>query len=125
MTLMPLIGVIPEWADQALCGQSDPELWFPEQGDGARAVAAKRICSVCPVREQCLDYALRTREMQGIWGGHSPDERRRMLGRPTKSHHPPPKPLHTCPHCGYTTTSPQSYAGHVSGHTRRQDVRTA
>jgi WhiB family redox-sensing transcriptional regulator len=42
---------------------------------------AKRICSECPVREACLDYALRMREPEGIWGGLTADERRKLLRR--------------------------------------------
>ncbi|TMK81786.1 MAG: WhiB family transcriptional regulator, partial [Actinobacteria bacterium] len=39
---------------------------------------ALSICATCPVRAQCLDYAIRNRETYGIWGGTTPDQRRRI-----------------------------------------------
>lgn len=65
------------WQDQALCAQTDPEAFFPEKG-GSTA-AAKRVCAACPVRAQCLEYALENREMHGIWGGVAERQRRNML----------------------------------------------
>ena len=44
-----------DWRDEALCAQTDPELWFPDLGPAA---AAKAICARCPVRVACLDWAL-------------------------------------------------------------------
>jgi WhiB family redox-sensing transcriptional regulator len=41
-----------------------------------REAAAKRICADCPVRRECLEYALRVREPFGIWGGLNESERR-------------------------------------------------
>jgi WhiB family redox-sensing transcriptional regulator len=61
------------WVDHAICSTTDPELFFPSSGDAAPQ--AKRICQVCPVRKQCLDYALKYHEPVGIWGGLSPRER--------------------------------------------------
>ena len=66
------------WADQALCAQSDPDAWFPDQG--RTAAIARRICAACPVRLQCLDHALAGADTwggitTGIWGGTTPRER--------------------------------------------------
>jgi WhiB family redox-sensing transcriptional regulator len=57
------------WAESAACSYTDPDLWFPEQGQAAMARAAKAICAACPVRAECLGYALRRGEVHGIWGG--------------------------------------------------------
>lgn len=65
------------WRDEALCAETDPEAFFPEMGQSSRD--AKRICGACDVREQCLEYALVTGQQEGVWGGASPRERRRML----------------------------------------------
>jgi WhiB family transcriptional regulator, redox-sensing transcriptional regulator len=62
------------WQDQALCAQADPEAFFPEKG-GSTA-KAKRVCLSCPVRRECLEFALENREGFGIWGGLSERERR-------------------------------------------------
>jgi WhiB family redox-sensing transcriptional regulator len=65
------------WMDEALCAQIDTELFFPEKGGSTKE--AKRACSLCPVREQCLAQALADREAHGIWGGLSERERRKLV----------------------------------------------
>ncbi len=69
----------PEWQERALCAQTDPEAFFPEKGGSTRE--AKRICSGCEVRNECLEYALEKDERFGIWGGMSERERRRLRRR--------------------------------------------
>lgn len=75
----PPLARPPAWMDDALCAQADPEAWFPEQGESARL--AKLICSACPVRAECLEYALDRRQQHGVWGGMSEAERRAELRR--------------------------------------------
>jgi WhiB family transcriptional regulator, redox-sensing transcriptional regulator len=64
------------WQDIARCRDYDPEIFFPEKGGSSRE--AKRICADCPVRIECLNYALRRDERYGVWGGMSERERRRL-----------------------------------------------
>jgi WhiB family redox-sensing transcriptional regulator len=64
------------WQADALCAQTDPEAFFPEKGGSTRD--AKRICTGCEVKAQCLEYALQNDERFGIWGGLSERERRRL-----------------------------------------------
>ncbi|MFE0103430.1 WhiB family transcriptional regulator [Streptomyces sp. NPDC059009] len=67
-----------EWLQRAACRDEDPELFFPvgTKGPALRDVrAAKRICARCPVRGQCLRWALATGQDSGVWGGTSPEER--------------------------------------------------
>ena len=74
-----LIGTAEDelsWQERALCAQTDPEAFFPEKGGSTRE--AKRICSGCEVRAECLEYALAHDERFGIWGGLSERERRRL-----------------------------------------------
>lgn len=66
----------PEWTLDALCAQADPESWFPEVGGSA--VYPKRVCRRCPVRADCLEYALEHDERFGIYGGYSEHERSQM-----------------------------------------------
>ncbi|MDT7748649.1 MAG: WhiB family transcriptional regulator, redox-sensing transcriptional regulator [Pseudonocardiales bacterium] len=68
-----------DWQDRALCAETDPEAFFPEKGGSTRE--AKRICTGCEVRAQCLEYALAHDERFGIWGGLSERERRRLKRR--------------------------------------------
>jgi WhiB family transcriptional regulator, redox-sensing transcriptional regulator len=63
------------WRRRALCLGQDPEMWFPVGSGGVEAVA---ICAVCPVRLDCLRWALETNELDGIWGGVSARRRQRM-----------------------------------------------
>jgi len=67
------------WQSDALCAQTDPEAFFPEKGGSTRD--AKKICSSCEVRAQCLEYALANDERFGIWGGLSERERRKLRRR--------------------------------------------
>jgi WhiB family redox-sensing transcriptional regulator len=64
------------WKDRGLCAQTDPEAFFPEKGGSTRE--AKRVCTDCTVRIECLNYALDKDERFGIWGGLSERERRRL-----------------------------------------------
>lgn len=67
------------WMDDAICAQTDPDSFFPEKGGSTQD--GKRICGLCPAREDCLQYALDHDERFGIWGGMSERERR-ALKRP-------------------------------------------
>ena len=64
------------WMLEARCLDADPEAFFPEKGGSTRE--AKRICGICPVQSDCLDYALANDQRFGIWGGLSERERRRL-----------------------------------------------
>jgi WhiB family redox-sensing transcriptional regulator len=74
----------PDWRRDAACLNVDPELFFPA-GDirsaRAQAKAAKLICRACPVSASCLNWALASGHEQGIWGGLTEDERRRLHHR--------------------------------------------
>ena len=72
----PEEGAALSWQTDALCSQTDPEAFFPEKGGSTRD--AKRICSSCDVRGECLEYALNNDERFGIWGGLSERERRKL-----------------------------------------------
>lgn len=68
---LPLTG---DWAAKGRCRSAPKEVFFPAPGDSIDP--AKAICADCPVREQCLDYALAHPRLQGVWGGTSGKERR-------------------------------------------------
>lgn len=67
------------WMLEARCLDADPEAFFPEKGGSTRE--AKRICGICPVQQECLEYALERDQRFGIWGGMSERERRRFKRR--------------------------------------------
>jgi WhiB family redox-sensing transcriptional regulator len=56
------------------CQETDPDLWFRD-GDKQGYRIARIFCNRCPVRVQCLDYAVTNKEPAGMWGGKSPAER--------------------------------------------------
>lgn len=64
------------WREYAKCLGVDPDLFFPERGESTRE--AKAVCQECPVKDHCLEFALRNTEKFGIWGGLSERERRRI-----------------------------------------------
>lgn len=66
------------WRLDAACAAYDTRWFFPEDEE---APEAKAICAICPVREECLEYALTHREDEGIWGGLTGTERRRLRRR--------------------------------------------
>lgn len=76
-----------EWRAAAACLSADPDLFFPVGVGGGtdRQIArARGICANCQVRQECLDSAMRSGEVHGIWGGTTPEERiraRRRLAR--------------------------------------------
>lgn len=75
------------WQNDALCRGSNADLFFPPQHmetkeeRAAREAQAKAVCARCPVRKQCLEFALAVREPHGIWGGLNEIERRQALAR--------------------------------------------
>ena len=67
------------WSARAACHGLDPRIFFPADDDEAGPALA--ICARCPVREPCLEYALGEREREGVWGGCTERERRRLIRR--------------------------------------------
>ena len=67
------------WIAEAACRGLDTEIFFPvsEEDEGE----AKLVCQTCPVQAQCLDWALRTRQEDGVWGGLGERERRQVRRR--------------------------------------------
>ncbi|HYA69039.1 MAG TPA: WhiB family transcriptional regulator [Acidimicrobiales bacterium] len=71
------------WRKRADCRGIDPEIFFPATDEDAEE--AKAICALCPVRQACLEYALANREREGVWGGATERERRRIIRHRRKS----------------------------------------
>ncbi len=74
------------WHESAACRFEDRDLFFPPEQErgryvGFREAAAKQICRSCPVRGECLGYALAADERYGVWGGLSAEERERVRRR--------------------------------------------
>ncbi|MGH9095006.1 MAG: WhiB family transcriptional regulator [Acidimicrobiales bacterium] len=71
------------WRQRAACRGVDPDLFYPVTDEDAEE--AKAICRSCDVREACLDWALSSRERDGVWGGATERERRRIIRQRRRS----------------------------------------
>ena len=67
------------WSTRAACRGLDPTIFFPVTED--EEAVAKLVCHECDVRELCLEHALGHREREGVWGGCTERERRRIIRR--------------------------------------------
>lgn len=75
---------VTDWRNRAACRDQDPELFFPvsEVGPGECQVAeAKAVCAGCPVRAECLRFAIEEGLDYGIFGGQTASERRDVVRR--------------------------------------------
>jgi WhiB family redox-sensing transcriptional regulator len=68
-----------EWMAEGNCRNESPSVFFPSDGVGVDF--ARRICATCPVKLECLEYALANGIDHGVWGGASERERRRIARR--------------------------------------------
>jgi WhiB family redox-sensing transcriptional regulator len=65
------------WMADGNCAHREPSLFFPSDGVGVEV--ARKVCGDCPVKGQCLEYAIDNRIDHGVWGGTSERERRRII----------------------------------------------
>ena len=78
---------VETWQARALCRGPQAEMFFPpthaerKEEKLQREDRAKEICRTCPVRPDCLEYAIRIREPHGIWGGLNEVERKQLADR--------------------------------------------
>lgn len=72
--------LVADWRARAACSGYPNTLFFPatESPDDGSLEKAVAICSVCPVIDDCLEYALETNQRSGIWGGTSEKERKTL-----------------------------------------------
>jgi WhiB family redox-sensing transcriptional regulator len=82
----PVWGVDPQYRDlrerlldDGVCVGLDPGVWLLKPGESA--ATARRLCAECPVRVECLEFAIGNGEPVGIWGGMTPEERVRYKRR--------------------------------------------
>ena len=71
------------WRQKAACRGVDPDIFYPVTDEEAED--AKAICAGCQVQEACLEWALSSREPDGVWGGATERERRRIIRRRRRS----------------------------------------
>lgn len=81
---LSLFALPPSWADRAACDVSAAPLFFAadnERGEAKheREALATAVCATCPVRAECLTYAVDTRQYAGVWGGTTESQRAHMI----------------------------------------------
>jgi WhiB family redox-sensing transcriptional regulator len=93
------------WRDLAACLDVVSADYDPFFGDNAELqVEAIAICATCPVRDDCLTFAVRTGQQYGIWGGQPERIVRRLIaadraGRPQARRVPAGHPQASKTHC--------------------------
>lgn len=70
------------WLDEGLCQQVGPAEFFPEKGSSTKT--ARAICAECPVKRECLEYALEIGDHYGVYGGLGERQRRTLLSQQNK-----------------------------------------
>jgi WhiB family redox-sensing transcriptional regulator len=71
------------WRDRGACRGLDPEVFYPASDEEAEE--AKFVCAECSVQVACLEHALTYREKEGVWGGATERERRRIIRQRRRS----------------------------------------
>ncbi len=71
--------LVASWRDRAACAGYSNSAFFPGSDASAATIErARAVCAVCPVSDECLQYAFETNQVAGIWGGTTEDERRSL-----------------------------------------------
>jgi WhiB family transcriptional regulator, redox-sensing transcriptional regulator len=77
-TPFPLPSDLPgDWRADAACREMDLDVFFAV--DEVRQREAIAVCETCPVRSECLEHAIVTREQYGVWGGVREQDRKRLV----------------------------------------------
>lgn len=76
----PVIDLsVTPWREAAACLEVQSEVsFFPDKEDLGGIVKAKAVCATCPVADECLSWAIVTNQGEGVWGGHTAKERRKL-----------------------------------------------
>lgn len=77
--LQPTAEEVFSWRSSAACSGLPHSIFFPAGEATEEDVAyAKEICGICPVTEDCLEFAFETNQRSGVWGGTSEEDRRAL-----------------------------------------------
>jgi WhiB family redox-sensing transcriptional regulator len=105
------------WQIDSLCAKaqhSDSRDWFFSK-EPKEKYDAKNLCFGCPVRKQCLQWALEHRQIWGIWGGRDEVEIRRALSVSYKGEEARRRRFPNCPYCSARPSKLQTSSVEVPG----------
>ena len=79
----------PDWQQSAACHELPLDLFFPSSGmESSRNMnVIKPFCEACPVRVDCLTYALSHPDERGIWAGTTENDRRKIRSKNYNERH--------------------------------------
>lgn len=86
---MTAVDDVADWRARGACVSADPDLFFPVSASGLshrQEQRAKSVCGRCPVREECLQYALDSAQPAGVWGGLNAAELTRLRRNRQRAH---------------------------------------
>jgi WhiB family redox-sensing transcriptional regulator len=106
-----------EWQEESLCSKKENrhlvENFFSESLDEKHE--AKNLCFSCPVRKDCIKYALESKEIWGIWGGKDENEIRRALSVDADGNEIRRGRFPQCPYCAARTSKLETYIVDLPG----------
>lgn len=91
----PLFRHDMSWQRRSACAASSVDFFDDETQEAALA-----LCGTCPVRGDCLQFALDSKQIHGVWGGATPNQIRRALGVDDNGHPVRRKRPIRCAWCG-------------------------
>jgi WhiB family redox-sensing transcriptional regulator len=99
------------WREEALCSKKENsdlvDLFFSDELEDKHKV--KNLCFSCPVREDCIKYALESKEIWGVWGGRDENEIRRTLSVDADGNEYRRDRFPQCPYCSARTSRLTTY----------------
>ena len=89
------------WQSESLCSKKEnkPLLDSFFSNKQLERDKAKNLCFQCPVRKECLQWALEHRQIWGVWGGREESEIRRTLSVSYLGEETRRKRYPNCPMC--------------------------
>ena len=78
MNAMYELEDLDTWREGSVCADRTDVDFFPSPDDIGAIASARAVCGSCPVRDDCLAFALETNQSDGIWGGYTPAERSKL-----------------------------------------------
>jgi hypothetical protein len=105
------------WQSRALCAKKSNKHmidWFFSD-DTEEKYAAKNLCFTCPVRRDCIKYALESKKVWGVWGGKDENEIRRTLSVDANGDEYRRNRYPQCPYCSARTSKLKTYIVDLPG----------
>ena len=105
------------WQKDSLCAKKQNEHmveWFFSE-EPEEKYAAKNLCFSCPVRKDCIKYALEEKEIWGVWGGRDENEIRRILSVDANGDEYRRGRYPQCPFCFARTSKLKTYIVDLPG----------